>query len=459
MSQKPILIKPSRRRFVAGGMAAAVTVGCTANEIDGAVEATQNPRPNILYITADDLGTRLGCYGHDIDTPNIDRLASQGVLFEDCHVQSAICGGSRTSILTGLRPETSGVDQNNDPWRGVRTDTVTLPRHFKNNGYATYAMGKIEDPRNGPLDDAWTTRLKGKIQGPKQIEKFINSIAPEKDQPFLACLGFSQPHCPWTDDYRDRYPNPRLLPELGPGRTTSAGYLQGCVPGLWDHLPKREKVTLNEEQALDLARGYIASITKLDILVGQALDMAQDKGLLDNTIVIFWSGDHGYALGDHDQWGKWVPKQNVTRVPLIVRFPDGRHKGVRVKGLMEAVDMFPTLLELSELPLPPQPLDGISWRPMLDNPDGTGKDYVFCRFGGQSGVSDGRWNYLRNHVYEKEALFDRQSDPDEMIDVSKDHPEITARLSAQLEALPTVLKFKTLKEQIRENPDLLKKRK
>jgi len=451
---------PSRRRFVAGGMAVAVTAGC-ANETPESepVSAPKPRQPNILYITADDLGTRLGCYGHDIDTPNIDRLASQGVLFEECHAQSAICGGSRTAILTGLRPETSGVDQNKDPWRGGRTDTVTLLRHFKDNGYATYGMGKINDSRNGALDDPWTKRVKGRVQGQRQIEKFVNAIKPEPEQPFMACLGFIHPHCPWTDEFRDRYPNPRVLPELGPGRTTSAGYLQGCVPGPWDHFKKRDPVTLTQEQALDLARGYMASITQLDGLVGQTLEMAKARGLLENTIVIFWSGDHGYALGDHDQWGKWVPKQHISRIPLIIRFPDGRHKGKRVKGLMEAIDMYPALLELTGMDSPPQPLDGRSWLPMLDSPDGPGKDYVFCRFGNQSGVSDGRWNYVRNHFMETEALFDRQNDPDEINDIAKDHPEIVTRLAAQLDGLNSVLTFKTLKEKIQENPDLLKRRK
>jgi len=453
MSQK---FTPSRRTFVAGSLAATLSAGCGSGEVPNTTETT---RPNILYITADDLGTRLGAYGHDVDTPNIDALARQGVLFEECHAQSGICGGSRTSILTGLRPETSGVDQNRDPWRGVRTDTVTLPRHLKNNGYQTYGFGKIEDGRNGKLDDPWVFRKKSKIRDIADVELFLDRVAKNGDDPFFAAIGFKQPHCPWDDKFRDRYPNPRVLPELGPGRQTIAAYLQNCVPGPWDHLHKKTKITLTEENALDFARGYLASVTLLDEYVGQTLTWAQERGLLENTIVIFWSGDHGYALGDHDQWGKWIPKQNISRIPLMVVFPDGRHKGVRVKGMVEAIDMYPTLLELTGIPKPPQPLDGLSWLHMLDKPDAPGKTHVFTRFGNQSGVSDGRWNYIRDHVYETEALFDRQTDPDEMIDVAKDNPEIRKRLAARLDALPTVLTFKTFKERVQENPDLLKRQK
>lgn len=429
---------------MASTLATAVTASCSQSDSDNKPDwvSKSSARPNVLYITADDLGTRLGAYGHDVDTPHIDALAAQGILFEECHVQSAICGGSRTAILTGLRPETSGVETNEDPWRGIFTDTVTLPRHFKNNGYNTYAIGKIEDPRNGKLDDAWTVRAKGKIRRIEEIDKFFDSVSQNLENPFFACVGFFQPHCPWSDTFRDLYPNPRVLPELGPGRKVGYNYLNNCVPGLIDIKPG-ERVTLTEDQALDIARGYLAAITELDDYVGRTIALAKSKGLLENTIVIFWSGDHGYALGDHGRWGKWLPKQHISRIPLIVKFPEGQYKATHVSGLVESIDMYPTLLDITGLPQPPQKLDGTSWLPLIGNPGAAGKDYVFTRHTKMSGVSDGRWNFVRHNIYGEESLFDRHTDPDEMNDLIDDFPDIANRLRAKLDSLPSVLTRKS----------------
>jgi arylsulfatase A-like enzyme len=402
-----------------------------------------------LYVTADDLGTRLGAYGHqDISTPRIDAFASDALLFEDCHCQVGICGPSRVSILTGLRPETTGVLRNDDAWRSAAPEARTLPRHFRDSGYRTYAVGKINDERNGPLDDAWTSDpTAGSVWSIGQVTDLLEDVAAEhrtSDQPFFVAIGFNEPHCPWEPSQAslDAYQEAGVRAELGPGRTVSASYLERCSP---QTLPEAggveageaaEEVELTDAEAEDLALRYLASVSDLDEMFGAVLDTAEQLEMLDNTIVIFWSGDHGYALGDAGHWGKWTPFESVTRIPLIMSLPDRRGAGARATGMVEAVDMYPTLVELCGLEAPPQALDGMSMVQLFDRPDQAWKDVVFSRFGRRRAVKTATHNLMKDDFWGTVELFDRTVEELPENDLTDELPDEAARLEALLEAGP-----------------------
>ncbi len=400
---------------------------------------TDDRHPNVLYVTADDLGTRLGAYGHPlISTPRIDAFAEEALLFERAYAQIAICGASRSSILTGLRPETTGVMGNADQWQDASPGAMTLMRRFRDAGYRTYGVGKIEDPRNGPLDDPWDERWKGNREAqPAEALDLLDQVA-EGDGPWLAAIGFHQPHCPWDPTERSlaRYEGVDVMPEAGPQREVFAGFIPECTPETRPEVDEDTtgRVTLGDDEVADIVRRYLASVTDVDTMFGEVLDRAADRGLLENTIVIFWSGDHGFQLGDNG-WGKWTCYDAATRIPLIMQLPDRASAGERATGLVEAVDMYPTLVELCGLEDPPQELDGVSFAPVFEQPDRTWKSAAFNTYGRSRSVKTDRYNLI---VRDDDTiwLFDLVEDPDELDDLSTTRPDLVADLKAILAAGP-----------------------
>jgi arylsulfatase A-like enzyme len=440
----------SRRRFLLGagalvGLGAAAAVGATSIEDDPVPPSRRRfrraSRPNVLYVTADDLGTRLGAYGHEaVSTPRIDRFAQSGLLFERAYAQIALCGPSRTSILTGLRPETTGVLGNDDQWQAAAPGAVTLARHFRDAGYATLGTGKIEDPRNGPLDDAWDERRVGRRDEQPADAIALLDHAAAAGGPWFAAIGFHEPHCPWTpsDASLARYGDVDVLEEAGPERATTAGFLAQCTP---ETRPEEveagspARLDLTEAEAADITRRYLASVTDIDTMFGQVLDHADKRRLLDDTVVIFWSGDHGFQLGDHG-WGKWTCYDAATRIPLILRLPGMEAAARRAVGVVEAVDMYPTLVELCDLGSPPQELDGVSFAPLLDQPERPWKRAAFNRFGRHRSVKTERHDLIVDDVAGTEALFDLVEDPGELVDLAPARPDLVAELRELLDAGP-----------------------
>jgi iduronate 2-sulfatase len=398
----------------------------------------------VLYVTADDLDTRIHAYGHPIvSTPRIDAFAEQALLFERAYCQVAICGASRTSILTGLRPETTGVLRDSDPWRAAAPHAVTLPRHFRDAGYRTYAIGKINDPRNGKLDDAW-------IEQPQQwgihdtvaARALMRHVAGTDDgTPYFLAIGFSAPHCPWAPTAKSlaRYKGVDVLAEAGPGRSMEVGFLEECTPQTRPHLvaKRKQEIALTDADVADIVRRYLASVTDVDTMFGEILDTAERLGMLDNTIVIFWSGDHGFSLGDGDKWGKWTNYDSATRIPLIMSVPGTRSAGSRAGGLVEAVDMYPTLDELCGLSRPPQALDGISFAPLFDDPGRPWKEAAFSVWGrGSRSVKTERYNLIVNDGTGTVLLFDLLADPHENTNIAAVRPDVVTQLRAVLNAGP-----------------------
>ncbi len=435
----------SRRTFLAGMVAGASALGVVGADLPVAGAATRRSKrrgPNVLYVTADDLGTRLGAYGHPlVSTPRVDAFARDALLFERCYCQIAICGASRTSILTGLRPETTKVLGDTEQWRKHAPDAVSLGRHFRDNGYRTYAIGKINDPRNGALDDAWIEQPEEwGIHDTVAARKLMRQVSAADEQaPYFLAIGFTAPHCPWSPTRKSlaRYDGVDVLQEAGPGHGMFGDFIHECTPQTMPGATGRTKYPLSDAQVADVVRRYLASVTDVDTMFGEILDTAQHLGMLDDTIVIFWSGDHGFSLGDNGQWGKWTNYDSATRIPLVMSVPGAGSAGSRAGGLVEAVDMYPTLDELCDLPRPRQALDGVSFAPLFEDPGRPWKKAAFSIWGvGERSVKTEQYNLILNYGQGTTRLFDLAEDPHENTNIAAARPDVVAQLRAILAAGP-----------------------
>ena len=386
--------------------------------------AAQRPaRPNVLFIAADDLRPDLGCYGSaGAKTPQLDALARRGVLFERAYAQQAVCNPSRASVLTGRRPDTLKVWDLKTHFRETLPDVVTLPQHFKQHGYTAVDIGKIYHNESGakptfPFADpvSWSEPpsfaegphwrdwvVPGDAAGPKgkggavqcldvPDEAYLDGriaaaavsklrVLAENREPFFLAVGFWKPHLPFKApkkywDLHDRAqlsaPNPSGMPE---GAPAIAGHPWNELRG-YTGVPK--KGPLPAAQIAELRHGYLACISFLDAQVGRVLAELDRLDLAKNTIVVFWS-DHGFHLGEHDLWGKTTNYELDTRVPLIVAAPGASRAGTRAAGLVELIDLYPTLTELAGLPAA-SGVEGRSLVPLLRDPRQPGKDVAISQ--------------------------------------------------------------------------------
>ncbi|EMI43240.1 sulfatase [Rhodopirellula sp. SWK7] len=406
----------------------------------------QSPRKNILFIGVDDLRVELGCYGAEhMKTPNLDALARQGLLFEQAYCQQAVCAPSRISLMTGMRPDSTGVFDLDHPLNQALPDAMSMPRFFKENGYRTAAFGKIY--HHGRDDQAFWDVLDGcstpqyagaetaaliaektkearkqKLKG-KELRKFIkgpafenadvtdstysdgviadNAIAQLRqrdDRPFFLAVGFKKPHLPFVapKKYWDMYdPTEIEIPARTPPRgaadlaTTSWGELRS-----YSGIPAKDD--LSDEQTRTLIHGYRACVSYTDAQVGRVLEEVDRQGLRENTIIVFWS-DHGWKVGEYGDWCKHTNFELDTRVPLIFSGP-GIPTGERSKALVEYIDIYPTLAEWCGLTTP-NACEGESLLPLFADPSLPGKQAALSQYprGGGMGYSirSGNWRYTR----------------------------------------------------------------
>ncbi len=382
-------------------------------------------KPNILFIAVDDLRPELGCYGSKIvKSPNLDRLAARGVVFTRAYCQQPLCGPTRASLLTGLRPASTGVLHNDTHFREKNPDVVALPQHFKNNGYVTMTIGKIfhvgkEDPiswtetlqprtleagtwpggrdrkRPGKANATGKKRGESWTPGPALVcedvpdqayadgvtaDTAIATIRRSKDKPFFLAAGFLKPHLSFVapKKYWDLY-DPAQLP-----LARNPFPPKDCPPiALTPSIELRARTDIPKDGPIpdDLARrllhGYLACVSYVDAQVGRLLDELEKNGLAENTILVIW-GDHGWQLGEHSLWGKAANFETSARAPLIVSAPGRKGNGRQAAGLVEFVDVYPTLCELAGLPLPSH-LEGVSAVPLLNDPARTWKTAAFTQ--------------------------------------------------------------------------------
>lgn len=386
-----------------------------------AVACIAAEQPNVLFIVADDLRPELGCYGSVARTPNLDALAKRGVRFERAYCQQALCNPSRSSFLTGKRPDSLHIWSNGIHFREKNPNVVTMPEQFKRMGYETRCVGKIFHN--------WHTKDKGDRQSwsadeflyyashgdDKPLSKGVlppnlamdigrkygqvplcerrdvpdeayydGRIAAEavrvlgeiKEKPFFLAVGFWKPHAPFNAPkrYWDLY-DPAQLPALDPSRPKGA-------PD-WAFHDSREilgappkAIKPSERQAAEMRHGYFANISYMDAQVGKVLKALNDHRLTERTIVVFVA-DHGYHIGEHSLWGKTSCFEFDAHVPLIISTPGMRVAGKSTRAIVELIDLFPTMLALTGKTK--EGLEGRSLVSILENPATPGSTAAFTQ--------------------------------------------------------------------------------
>jgi uncharacterized sulfatase len=429
--------------------------------------------PNVLFIATDDLNCDLGCYGHPVvKTPNLDRLASHGTLFQRAYCQFPLCSPSRTSLMTGQRPDTTQVYDLRKHFRSVLPDVVTLPQMFKRNGYFAARVGKIYhygvpgDIGTSGLDDpvSWDQHVNPRGRDKAEEAKLTNHtpkrglgsslsflaaagtdeeqtdgigatetiklLEANKDRPFFIACGFYRPHCPYVapKKYFDHVPFARAeMPTLDFSWTNRvpAAAISFNRPWPW--------FGVTESQAQEARHAYWSAIEFVDAQVGRLLQTLDRLQLTDKTIVVFWS-DNGYHLGENGLWKKQSLFEKSARVPLIIAAPGQKSKGQRSLRTVELLDIYPTLADLCGL-TPPQKLAGRSLRPLLDDPQAKWDKPAFSQnwMQGRAGhsVRTERWRYTEwDDGRQGVELYDYDKDPGEQLNLASDpaHTSIVAEL-------------------------------
>jgi len=431
-----------------------ITVALSVCSSPARAAESLKPRFNVLFIAVDDLRPELGCYGSSqIKSPSIDALARRGMQFNRAYCQYALCNPSRSSLLTGRRPDSIRIYDLATFVRTYVPDVVTLPQLFKQNGYQTRSLGKVFHVTNGNHEDdiswsapAWHSPADDNPQperGPTDAQrkaaefvrrypdtpavdaraktlpyqspnvsddqlidgnvadKAVSTLHEIKDKPFFLAVGFYRPHMPWVapKKYWDLY-NPdqiqiasnQNLPEGAPLFASN----QASEFRSYQGVPREGPIPENIQR--EAIHGYYASVSYMDAQIGKVLGELQHLGLRDKTIVILW-GDHGYQLGEHGTWNKRTNWELAARVPLIISVPGQSHAGDQTNALVELLDIYPTLLELCGLK-PPAGLDGRSFVPLLKDPGQPWKEAAFTVIHKPiPELGDGFGHALRNDRY------------------------------------------------------------
>jgi iduronate 2-sulfatase len=440
--------------------------------------AQTKARLNVLFIAVDDLNTRIACY-HDpvVKTPNIDRLANHGVRFERSYCNYPVCNASRTSLLSGKRPETTRIFGNATPPRTYLGDVVMLPEYFKAHGYFTARVGKIahglfedavkwdisessagvplaprrggreapsdeDNPRGGgggvPLSFRMTDNPDEKEPDGATARRIVQLIEQNKSKPFFMGCGFHKPHLPWVapKKYFDMYSLDQIkLPDTPPDDRDD------IPPIALTHQASDDKLTDDQRRQMILA--YHATTTFMDAQLGLVLDSLDRNKLWDNTVVVLF-GDHGWHLYDHLQlWRKMTVFEPSAHAPLIVHTPGGK-TGTACPRLVEFVDLYPTLTDLCGLPQAPG-MEGLSFAPLLKNPQMQWKKAAYTmvlrqkdKFG-HSVVTE-RYRYTEwDGGKEGVEFYDHETDPNEWTNLAWPSRTRDAKTSARLEDMRKLL--------------------
>ena len=434
--------------------------------------------PNVLFIAVDDLGCVLGAYGNPlVKSPNIDRLAARGVRFDWAYSQFPLCNPSRASVMTGLRPDETGVYNLTTHFRARVPDVVTLPQVFRNNGYHVARVGKIyhygvpRDIGTPGLDDppSWDETINPRGRD-KDDEGLVTNFTPKmglgialayleadgadeeqtdglvatraielmranRDKPFFLAAGFYRPHTPYMapKKYFDLHPLESIpapsLPDLSLVPRTALWLPSAVKPLFWGLDPLQQR---------QIIRAYYAAVSFVDAQVGRLLHELDALGLADNTIVVFWS-DHGYLLGEHGQWQKQSLFEESARTPLIIAGP-GIKGGVTSERVVELLDVYPTVVELAGLSLP-APKSGRSLGPLLRDPRSPWPYAAFSQVGWGRSIRTEAWRYSEwgDEGAKGIELYDHIRDPLEQHNLANDktHVDVREDLRSRLRATVT----------------------
>jgi uncharacterized sulfatase len=449
-----------RRKVTAFFCAALLATCSTLVRAPQAAAGVPVAQPNVLFIVVDDLATTLGCYGNGVvRTPNIDRLADRGVLFESACAQYPLCNPSRTCLLSGRRPGTTRVFAQPTSPRAYLGNAAFLPEHFARNGYVAGGVGKIahhgheetltwdwfrfinypeyidDDDGDGLL--SWSVSDKPDDEEPDGIAArlAVNFLERHSDGPFFLTVGFRRPHAPFIAprSYFDLYdPNAIALPSAPPGDLDDVPRV-----AVRYHLESPRWNTPHDEQR-QLIAAYYACVSFVDAQVGLLLDALDRLGLAGETIVVLTS-DHGFHLGEHGGlWAKGTLFEEAVRVPLIVARPNTAP--ARSPRLVESVDIYPTLADLCGLPIP-HGLEGTSLVPLLDEPNLEWKPAAFTTVKREEGVMGRsvrteKYRYTEWGSPREAELYDLDADPQQFVNLARTpaYAEIAASMRRTLRA-------------------------
>lgn len=434
----------------------------------GGNNKSRNEKLNVLFIAVDDLRLQAGIYGQSqMITPALDKLGSEGVVFSRAYCSVPVCGASRASLLSGLRPTPNRFVNYFTKKDIDAPDVASLPMWFKENGYTTLSRGKIyhhadDDiaawsekpylPKVGIGFQSYITEESKKIvesnkttSNPNQIigpayeaadvddngypdgmvaDKAIEDLSrfSETGEPFFLAIGFWKPHLPFNapKKYWDMYneedmplaDNP-FMPENAPAE---ASHEWNELRGMYDGIPQKGPVS--DELAKKLIHGYYACVSYTDAQIGKVLAELERLGLAENTVVVLW-GDHGWHLGEHGLWCKHCNFDRVLNAPLIIRAP-GKARGDKTNTLVEFIDIYPTLCDLTGLKQPTH-LDGKSLEPVLKDPGKKHKEAVFSRYHDGESVITEEFLYtawIKDGKFISQMLYDHKNDPAENINVA-----------------------------------------
>ena len=430
------------------------------------ISQEQTKKQNILFISIDDFRPKISSYGETkMITPNIDKLASEGLQFNNAYTNIAVCGASRASLMTGIRPS---LNRFNDFSTRAQDDTpqaISLNQLFMDNGYETISYGKIYH-HSDDFQQHWSEKDKGQIQSdfqdPKSIERVNNAekgeygnknltyeypdvddyayndgkitkkavnklkLLKETNQPFFMAVGYVSPHLPFIQPkkYWDMYDHDSIQladnsyqPENSPFIAIEAQHNSAELRKNYLDIPAQGK--LDDDLARNLIHGYYASVSYMDALIGELIKELDDLGLRDNTTIILWS-DHGYFLGEHGFWCKHSTFHEAVKIPFIMSSP-GYAKNQITDSFTELVDVYPTLCELANI-TPPTYLHGKSLTPVLENPSIQLKDEIYTRYKQGEAVVDANYSYTEFYngkSYVGNMMYDMKTDLKQNIDISK----------------------------------------
>jgi arylsulfatase A-like enzyme len=447
---------------------------------------------NVLMIVVDDLNDWVGCLGGhpQVKTPHLDELATRGLLMTNAHVPAPVCNPSRVAVLTGLNPSTTGIYDNRTIWHQSLPDIVSLPSHFKSNGYYVVGGGKVNHHMPGfnrasdwhdYFDQVFDSHFQDRLVRGLSAKKFqwpdgfpLNQIpavrslsrppqnANEFDwgpfdaadhemgdgqmvewakkflstppaQPFFLAAGIYRPHLPFyaPRKYFDMYPLEQLITptikeddcdDLPAGGQAMAADRRGDY-----------ELVLREGKYLELLQAYLANITYADALIGQLLEALDSSSCANNTVIVLWS-DHGWHFGEKQHLHKFTLWERSTRIPMIIVAPGMTQPNTRTSKPVGAIDLFPTLNEICQLP-EVAGLDGSSLVPLLKNPslDWT-KPALTTHGEGNHSVRTERWRYIRYNDGGEE-LYDHTTDPHEWFNLA-DKPAFASVKSELAGCLP-----------------------
>ena len=446
----------SRRHFLQTAGLGVVAVA------SGFAQTASSPRPNVLMIAIDDLNDWIGVLGGHAQTltPNIDSLAKRGVTFRRAYCQAPMCNPSRASLMTGIRPSTSGCYENNDVWRDALPNAITVSEHFRLHGYEVLGGGKIfhsnqneerswdyyfNPPGYLHPDDAPVNGLNAghfdwaplDVADEETADTMVADWAAaylgrKRAKPFFLAAGLYRPHLPWyaPEKYFEKFPEAQtVLPKILESDLEDVP--KSAIRSLKDH----DNVTSSGQWKRAVA-AYLACIHYADQNVGRILRALDNGPNAGNTLIVLWT-DHGWHLGEKKHWRKFTLWEESCRVPLIFAGKGVSQQNAFCDRTVELLDIYPTLTDLTGVPARPEN-EGVSLRPWLENPAAPRDRPAMTHLGADmAAVRTERWRYIT--YPEGDQLYDHDKDPLEWENLSgrPEHAKVLGGLAAMLPKNPS----------------------